>query len=108
MPVLKSGIGWKGQLSIYDSRHEDGHKRLNEELHRLETLSIAQIFHAGVRANVDYAGDKVGPSANLEKSARELSFKEIKKMQAAFVDCAVRAYENRHEFFKIINRSLFG
>ena len=60
MPVLKSGIGWKGQLSIYDPLHEDGHKRLNEELHRLEALSIAQIFHAGVRANIDYAGDKVG------------------------------------------------
>ena len=77
MPVLKSGIGWKGQLGIYDPIHEEGHKRLNAELHRLEALSIAQIFHAGVRANIHYAGDKVGPSANLEKSARELSLSLI-------------------------------
>ena len=101
MPVLKSGIGWKGQLSIYDQLHEDGHKRLNEKLHRLEALSIAQIFHAGVRANIDYAGDKVGPSANLEKSARELSFAEIKIMKEAFVDCAVRAYDCNYDGIEI-------
>ena len=101
MPVLKSGIGWKGQLSIYDPIHEEGHKRLNAELHRLESLSIAQIFHAGVRANMDYAGDKVGPSANLEKSARELSFAEIEKMKAAFVQCAVRAHECNYDGIEI-------
>ena len=97
MPVLKSGIGWKGQLSIYDPLHEDGHKRLNEELHRLGSLSIAQIFHAGVRANIDYAGDKVGPSENLEKSARELSLTEIEKLKTAFVDCAKRAYDCNYD-----------
>ena len=101
MPVLKSGIGWKGQLGIYDPIHEEGHKRLNAELHRLEALSIAQIFHAGVRANIDYADDKVGPSANLEKSARELSFAEIEKMKAAFVDCAVRAYDCNYDGIEI-------
>ena len=36
-------------------------------------------------SNIDYAGDKVGPSANLEKSAENSSFAEIEKMKAAFV-----------------------
>ena len=97
MPVLKSGIGWKGQLGIYDQIHEDGHKRLNERLHELETLSIAQIFHAGIRANTKYAGDKVGPSVDLESSAREMSLQEIEKMKTAFVECAIRAYKCNYD-----------
>ena len=97
MPVLKSGIGWKGQLGIYDPIHEEGHKRLNERLHKLGALSIAQIFHAGIRANTKYAGDKVGPSINVEKSAREMSLQEIEKMKMAFVESAIRAYECNYD-----------
>ena len=97
MPVLKSGIGWNGQLGIYDSIHEDGHKKLNDRLHELEALSIAQIFHAGIRADINYAGDKIGPSLNLEKSAREMSLTDIENMKTAFVECAVRAYQCEYD-----------
>ena len=97
MPVLKSGIGWNGQLGIYDPVHENGHKKLNDRLHELGALSIAQIFHAGIRADINYAGDKIGPSVNLEKSAREMSLTEIKNMKTAFVECAVRAYECNYD-----------
>ena len=97
MPVLKSGIGWKGQLGIYDPKHEDGHYRLNERLHNLEALSIAQIFHAGIRADINYSGDKIGPSMNSEKSAREMSIAEIEEMKVAFVECAIRAHQCNYD-----------
>ena len=38
MPVLKSGIGWNGQLGIYDPIHEDGHKKLNDILKNQDKL----------------------------------------------------------------------
>ena len=97
MPVLKSGIGWKGQLSLYDSIHEYGHKRLNECLHSYNALSIAQIFHAGIRADINYAGDKIGPSINLEKSAREMTLVEVEEMKEAFVECAIRAHKCNYD-----------
>ena len=91
MPVLNSGIGWDGQLSIYDSDHENGHKRLNKNLADLGSLSIAQIFHAGMRADKKYVTDKVGPSSDIETETREMTVEEVQKLKTAFVDCALRA-----------------
>ena len=91
MPVLNSGIGWDGQLSIYDSDHENGHKRLNKNLADLGSLSIAQIFHAGMRADKRYVTDKVGPSSDIETETREMTVEEVQKLKTAFVDCALRA-----------------
>ena len=64
MPVLNSGIGWDGQLCIYDSDQESGHKRLNKRLHELGSLSIAQIFHAGMRADASGPGTSLNPKCN--------------------------------------------
>ena len=91
MPVLNSGIGWDGQLCIYDSDHENGHKRLNKNLADLGSLSIAQIFHAGMRADKRYVTDKVGPSSDIETETREMTVEEVQKLKTAFVDCALRA-----------------
>ena len=91
MPVLNSGIGWDGQLCIYDSDQENGHKRLNKSLHDLGSLSIAQIFHAGMRADSRYVSEKVGPSYHQETATKEMSILEVQELKTAFVDCAVRA-----------------
>ncbi len=91
MPVLNSGIGWDGQLCIYDPDQENGHIRLNKSLTGLGSLSIAQIFHAGLRAESRYVTDKIGPSSDLETETREMTFEEIEKLKTAFVDCTLRA-----------------
>jgi 2,4-dienoyl-CoA reductase-like NADH-dependent reductase (Old Yellow Enzyme family) len=101
MPVQKSGIGWPGQLSIYDYEQERGHKRLNKKLHELGALSIAQIFHAGMRANQKYAGNRVGVSNDDEKDTRGLTLLEIEEVKAAFVDCAIRAEQCNYDGVEI-------
>ena len=70
--VQEIGKGFPGQLGIFDDKHIDGLKRLTDEIRKYESLSVAQLHHAGMRSPEDIIGEKpVCPSADEETKSRD-------------------------------------
>ena len=96
--VQEIGKGFPGQLGIFDDKHIDGLKRLTDEIRKYESLSVAQLHHAGMRSPEDIIGEKpVCPSADEETKSRSLSNKEDYFLRDDFINAAVRAKKSGYD-----------
>jgi 2,4-dienoyl-CoA reductase-like NADH-dependent reductase (Old Yellow Enzyme family) len=97
--VAKDGQGWPGELGIFDDSLMPGLKRLAHTLNGDGALSIAQIFHGGVRAPSSLTGARPwsaseftdpAPSFEVPRAATE---EDITTVIDRFRAAAVRACE---------------
>ena len=96
--VQEIGKGFPGQLGIFDDKHIDGLKRLTDEIRKYESLSVAQLHHAGMRSPEDIIGDKpVCPSADEETKSRSLSNEEVNFLRDDFINAAIRAKKSGYD-----------
>ena len=90
--VGPEGKGFAGQLGIHDDRCIPGLARLADALRAEGSLSAVQLFHGGIRADIEASGTgRVGPSDDAETGARGLSTAEVEALIEAFVVAAKRA-----------------
>ncbi|MEO7362487.1 MAG: NADH:flavin oxidoreductase [Gemmatimonadaceae bacterium] len=88
--VAKDGQGWHGELGIYDDGHLPGLTRLASALREHGAASMVQIFHGGVRADINASG--VEPwSASEHEGARAATTDDITRVIQQFADAARRA-----------------
>ena len=96
--VQEIGKGFPGQLGIFDDKHIDGLKRLTDEIRKYESLSVAQLHHAGMRSPENIIGEKpVCPSADEETKSRSLSNEEVNFLRDDFISAAVRAKKSGYD-----------
>ena len=96
--VQEIGKGFPCQLGIFDDKHIDGLKRLTDEIRKYESLSVAQLHHAGMRSPEDIIGEKpVCPSADEETKSRSLSNEEVNFLRDDFINAAVRAKKSGYD-----------
>ncbi|MBE0615749.1 MAG: NADH:flavin oxidoreductase [Burkholderiales bacterium] len=90
--VQAIGKGFPGQLGIWSDDHLPGLRRLAGAIKAQNSIAIAQLHHAGMRAPADVIGAApVCPSDNEKTGARALTHAEVKQLIADFIAAAVRA-----------------
>jgi 2,4-dienoyl-CoA reductase-like NADH-dependent reductase (Old Yellow Enzyme family) len=90
--VEARGQGFAGQLGIFDDKHIAGLTRLATAINETGSVSLAQLHHAGIRSPRDLIGEQpVGPSADEETGAREMSTGEVEALIDSFAAAAQRA-----------------
>ena len=90
--VQKEGIGFSGQLGIYNDGHLDGLKRFAEGLNAHGTHSVVQLHHAGMRTPPALSGRPAQcPSDDAETGAKAMTLDEVKQSIDAFIAAARRA-----------------
>ena len=96
--VQALGKGFPGQLGIFSDGLLPGHQRLTANLRSLGSLSVIQIFHAGMRSPKDLIGQApVCPSDNEKYGARALSLDEVQQLRDDFIAAAVRAQRGGYD-----------
>ena len=96
--VQEIGKGFPGQLGIFDNKHIDGLKRLTDEIRKYESLSVAQLHHAGMRSPEDIIGESpVCPSADEKTKSRSLSNEEVNFLRDDFINAAIRAKKSGYD-----------
>ena len=96
--VQEIGKGFPGQLGIFDDKHIDGLKRLTDEIRKYESLSVAQLHHAGMRSPEDIIGESpVCPSSDEKTKSRSLSNEEVNFLRDDFINAAVRAKKSGYD-----------
>lgn len=65
MYVQQDGKAWHGQMGISDEIHIPGLRKLTAALRRRGALSIAQLFHAGSRADAAVSGCRIWSASNV-------------------------------------------
>lgn len=95
--VDPAGRGWSGQLGLHDDAVVPGYRSLADDLRAAGSLSIAQLFHGGVRAPSAVTGQQpVSASVFHEdgprfETPRALEAPEIVEVVRRFADAARRA-----------------
>ncbi|KCZ50973.1 hypothetical protein HY29_06380 [Hyphomonas beringensis] len=85
------GIGFPGQLGVYDDRHLPKLTELATKLNASGTHSVVQLHHAGMRTPHDLIdGKPVCPSDNEEFDARAMTLAEVEKVRDDFIAAALR------------------
>ena len=96
--VQEIGKGFPGQLGIFDNKHIDGLKRLTDEIRKYESLSVAQLHHAGMRSPEDIIGESpVCPSADEKTKSRSLSNEEVNFLRDDFINAAIRPKKSGYD-----------
>ena len=94
--VTEHGRGWDGEMGVWGDHQLPGLTKMATQLNETGTLSLAQIFHGGMRAPQSLNGvQPVSASENTEAGmdglyTRELSAQEVLEMIQSFTDAAVR------------------
>ncbi|MBX3207338.1 MAG: NADH:flavin oxidoreductase [Labilithrix sp.] len=88
--VAKDGQGWPGELGVFDDAHVPGLRRIAEALRARGALSIVQIFHGGLRADVSVSGTPAW-SASDRDGARAATEDDLARVVGQFADAAARA-----------------
>ena len=97
--VTAGGQGWAGEMGVWGDHQIPGLTRLAKGIRERGSLSLAQIFHGGMRAPEDLTGQQpVSASENPCTEAhcghsRGLSSEEIQGLIKSFGDAAVRCVE---------------
>jgi 2,4-dienoyl-CoA reductase-like NADH-dependent reductase (Old Yellow Enzyme family) len=97
--VTEHGRGWEGELGVWSDHQLPGLTRLASELSVHGAVSLAQLFHGGMRAPIELTGvQPVSASENTDSSmkgvkSRELTHAEIESIIISFGDAAVRCEE---------------
>ena len=98
--VTASGQGWEGEMGVWGDHHIDGLTRLADEIRKRDALSLAQIFHGGVRAPEGITGvQPISASENPCSEAecghsREATQEEIEDLISSFGDAAARCAQS--------------
>ena len=96
------GKGFPGQMGVFSDDHLDGLTRLAEEINRLDSISIVQLHHAGMRSPEDIIGESpVCPSSDDETNSRALNLDEVKRLRDDFISAAVRAKKSGYDGVEI-------
>ena len=94
--VTKTGRGWDGEMGVWSDHHLPGLTDMANQLNSAGTISLAQLFHGGMRAPESLNGvQPISASENTEsgmdgKYTREMSEEEIYSMIDSFTQAAVR------------------
>ena len=90
--VQADGQCWPGQLGVFDDRHLEGLTRLAAGIRAHGSISLAQLFHGGIRVPSERIGGRqpVGASDDEETGARALTRDEIEEVIESFIAAAVR------------------
>ena len=90
--VTEHGRGWDGEMGVWGDHQLPGLTKMATQLNETGTLSLAQIFHGGMRAPQSLNGvQPVSASENTEDGmdglyTRELSHEEVLEMIQSFTD----------------------
>ena len=96
--VQEIGKGFPGQLGIFDDKHIDGLKKLTDEIRKYNSLSVAQLHHAGMRSPKEIIGERpVCPSADDKTKSRALDNNEVNFLIDDFVKAAIRAKKSGYD-----------
>ncbi len=86
------GIGFPGQLGVYDDKHLPGLTRLAQAINAQGSHSVVQLHHGGMRSIESVIGRKPQcPSDDTETGAVAMTLDEIKHTIDCFVGAAKRA-----------------
>lgn len=100
--VQENGKGFSGQLGIFSDSQIPGHKRLTDTLREQGSVSVIQLFHAGLRSPKELIGESpVCPSDNEKYGARGLTSDEILELKNNFINAAVRAKKSGYDGVEI-------
>ncbi len=94
--VTEEGQGWVGEMGVWGDHHIDRLRELTSGIRERGALSLAQIFHGGMRAPEDITGKQpLSASVNECKEShsgksREATGDEIDHLIEAFGDAAAR------------------
>jgi len=75
------------QLSMVNDSAAESCRAIVNKVHEHGSRCVAQICHAGIHGIVE----KMGPSKNEEKGAREMTLEDIRRTVTEFGKCALRA-----------------
>lgn len=90
--VQHAGIGFPGQLGVYDDKHLPGLARLAAAINGHHSHSVVQLHHAGMRSPKDIIGQApLCPSDNPDTGARAMTLSEIEQTTADFIAAAKRS-----------------
>lgn len=99
MYVQQDGKAWQGQMGISDDAHIAGLQKLTDSIRTHGSLSIAQLFHAGSRADASLNGGRVWSASDIFHPAKghqiavEGREEDIHGVIQAFERAAIRAAE---------------
>jgi 2,4-dienoyl-CoA reductase-like NADH-dependent reductase (Old Yellow Enzyme family) len=94
--VTEHGRGWFGEMGVWGDHHIPELTNLATELKKTGTVSLAQLFHGGMRAHQTINGvQPISASVNTESGmdgsyTRALEHSEIIDMIQSFTDAAIR------------------
>ena len=94
--VTPGGRFCKTHMGLWNDEQIEGHKDITAGCHEYGSVVILQLNHTGYSSNPE-CGPAIGPSALKKDGFRgeyttvEMSLSEIKEMQQAFIDAAIRA-----------------
>ena len=94
--VTEHGRGWVGEMGVWGDHQIPELTNLARELKKTGTVSLAQLFHGGMRAPQSINGvQPISASINTEPGmdgvyTRSLDNTEVKEMIQSFTDAAIR------------------
>ncbi len=94
--VALDGQGWPGEMGVFDDRLVPGLTRMADALRAGGALSIAQIFHGGVRSPSSLTGKQPWSASSFQEESpgfevpREATIEDIERVIAQFVAGARR------------------
>ena len=97
--VSRDGQGWEGEFGTFDDFHIPGLSELANNLKQNGAISIAQIFHAGMRSpqkltNLQpISASKNSCEESYSKYSREATEDDIYRLINDFRDAALRCYK---------------
>lgn len=92
--VQAAGQGFPGQLGIFDSIQEEGHRSLAKAIKAEGSLAVVQLHHAGMRSPAELIGRAPMAPSNLSKyGAEAMSLQEVENLRDDFILAAKRAKE---------------
>lgn len=90
--VSERGIGFPGQLGIWNDKHIEGLTRLASRLNSAGAHSIVQLHHAGMRTPHELiTGAPECPSDSEKHGAKALTTDEVDRLKDDFIAAAKRA-----------------
>jgi 2,4-dienoyl-CoA reductase-like NADH-dependent reductase (Old Yellow Enzyme family) len=88
----KEGIGFPGQLAVYNDTHVEGLSRLAAGIKAHHSHAVLQLHHAGMRSPISLTGRSPQcPSDDAASGAKEMTLGEVKASIDAFVEAARRS-----------------
>lgn len=85
--VQEEGVGFPGQLGLYDERHLPGLTRLAAKINEEGSHSVVQLHHGGLRS----INSPKAPSADDKLKAQAMSLDEVRYTRDKFIEAAQRA-----------------